>query len=896
MNVKEKKLYLIDGHALIYRAYYALAKNPLTNSKGVPTGAIYGFVNYLIRLIDSYVCPYMAVVMDSRAPTFRHEMYEQYKANRKAMPDDLKAQMPLIDEIVAAFNIPLIRKDGLEADDLLASITSKAVALDFDVFLVTKDKDLMQLVGPRVKMLAPDGTGTLQLFETKDVIAKMGIGPEKIVDYLALIGDASDNIPGVPSIGPKTAIKILESCGNVDALLSDPSLAGTSKLAQKIAENRELLKISKELATLRYDAELPCGIEAFERIAPDREKCMAFFKEYELHSFLRNSLFGKAASITVSGTVLIQSTQQLEDCIKRIEKAGTVCFYTVTQEDTPRAASLIGIAVALDEKESVYIPVTSSTDAPRNAPCAFLEMMKPLFENPAILKTGHNLKSDYQVLKNYEINLKGISFDTMIAAYLIDPGKRASDLDSLVQQWLETERAVTADIAKSKKDKTLAGITPESLSVYAGETVCAIAQLRIKLEPVMTSNECMKLFREIEMPLVAVLAELEWHGMLIDTTLLKSMSEEYAAVLKGISDEVYQLAGMEFNINSPKQVGEVLFDKLQLPAVKKTKSGTHSTSVDILEKLAEKFPVVQKILDYREVQKLLSTYIDALPQQILPCSGRVHSSFNQTVTATGRLSSTNPNLQNIPVRTDAGKRIREAFIAKPGFVLVSADYSQIELRILAHLSKDHFLRQAFLNDEDIHTQTASAIFGTFPELVTPDMRRAAKTINFGLMYGMGPINLARQLGISFGEARNFIDTYFAQFPTIKTFMESTIQRARETGYTETLFGRRRYHPEINASNRNIREAAERTAINTPVQGTAADIMKIAMIQIQDEIDTVCKDAKMLLQVHDELVFEVPENDADTFCKWAVTKMSSACTLDVPLKVDGAVGMNWSIAH
>jgi len=895
MNMKEKKLYLIDGHALIYRAYFALAKNPLTNSKGIPTGAIYGFVNYLIRLIDSYSCPYMAVVMDSSVPTFRHKMYEQYKANRLAMPDDLRTQIPLIQEIVSAFNIPLIKKDGLEADDLIASLTRKAQADGFDVFLVTKDKDLMQLVGPHVRMLAPEGTGVFQVFETKDVIEKMGVGPEKIVDYLALIGDSSDNIPGVPSIGPKTAVKILETCGSVENILKDPSILTNAKLIQKITENIDALKISKELATLKFDADLTCDIDCLERPDPDREKCLAFFKELDLHSFMRNSLFGKADIMTFDNTVITEQ-KELDIYIKRIEENGSMSFYALIDDETARAAGIIGISIALDDKESIYIAVSTGADN-KNRECpALLKAMQPVFENESIAKTGHDLKTVYQVLKNYGIVLKGISFDTMIAAYLLDPGKRASELESLIPQWLETEHVIPADIAKGKKEKTLAGITIESLSAYCGKTACSIEILKQKLEEAIDKRGCVKLFREIELPLVTVLAELEWYGMLVDTKLLKTLSVEYTSKLNGLSAQVYEMAGMEFNLNSPKQVGEVLFDRLKLPSGKKTKSGTYSTNVDILENLAEKYPAVQKILDYREVQKLLSTYIDALPAQILPQSGRVHSSFNQTVTSTGRLSSTNPNLQNIPVRTDSGKRIREAFIAKPGSLLVSADYSQIELRILAHLSNDQFLIQAFLEDKDIHTQTASAIFGTFPEMVTSEMRRAAKTINFGLMYGMGPVNLARQLGISFGEAKSFIDTYFAQFPTIQKFMNSTIELARERGFTETLFGRRRYHPEINIQNRTIREAAERTAINTPVQGTAADIIKIAMIRIHEKMNKECTDARMLMQVHDELVFEVPQADADKFCQWVVTEMSSACKLNVPLKVEGGVGENWSLAH
>jgi DNA polymerase-1 len=562
----------------------------------------------------------------------------------------------------------------------------------------------------------------------------------------------------------------------------------------------------------------------------------------------------------------------------------------------PRAAQLIGITIALSENEAVYIPLGHKEVANNCDLSAVLNCLKIIIENPDITKIGHDLKYDYQVFKNYGIHLNGITFDTMIAAYLLDPGKRTFELEVLVSEWLEMDTTLLSQIVNEKKGNTIADLAVHDAACYAAEMVCLPFLLKKKLEIALAEKKCQKLFAEIEMPLVHVLADLEWQGMLIDTVLLESLSKEYSASLSALSQEVYLLAGEQLNLNSPKQIGEILFDKLHLPAPKKTKSGTHSTSVDILEKLAPEYPIVQKILDCREVQKLLSTYIDALPQQILVQSGRVHSSFNQTVAATGRLSSTNPNLQNIPVRTDGSKRIRQAFIAKPGFLLVSADYSQIELRILAHLSKDPFLIQAFENDQDIHTQTASAIYGTFPEFVTPEMRRTAKTINFGLMYGMGPINLSRQLGISFGEAKIFIDKYFEQFPTIKNFMDSTIKDARVLGYTQTLLGRKRYHPEINSQNRTIREAAERTAINTPVQGTAADIIKIAMINIHNELDKLYCDARMLLQVHDELVFEVPQSQSEGFHNWIINKMSTAYKLIVPLKVDGGIGKNWSEAH
>jgi DNA polymerase-1 len=893
--MNEKQLYLIDGHALVYRAYFAFVKNPLINSKGQPTGAIFGFANYILRLLETYDCPYLAVVLDSSKPTFRHEVYSQYKANREEMPDDLKSQMPIIHELIEALNIPVIRQDGLEADDLIAFLTKKALDNEYKVSLVTRDKDLMQLIGPDVRMLAPEGTGTLQVIGPDDVKVKLGVEPQKIVDYLALIGDASDNIPGVPGVGPKTALKIIETAGSVDKLLENPSILENPKLIQKIEENRELLCISKMLATLKTDYDLPIEIGQLQRKPVNRDRCNTLFREMEFSSLLRNPLLGGAPKLS-SEVNIVRSMEQLDELIDKIKTESAVSLDTQTTSLLARAAELISVTFALNGKDAYYLPLAHKCgpNLPFNES---LDKLKVIIESEEIRKTGQNLKYDYQVFKNYGICMKGVEFDTLVAAYLLDPGKRQYDLDILASQWLKMEITSFNDIMVSNGAcSTFADIPVETAAKYSAETACVTFLLRETLEPLISEKKLSGLLTQIEMPLVSVLGDLEHHGMLIDTEHLLELSAEFTANLNRLSNEIFSLAGEPFNLNSPKQIGEILFNKLGIPGSKKTKGGSQSTNVDVLEKLSEAYPIAKKILDYREVQKLLSTYIDAIPQQILGASHRVHSSFNQTVTATGRLSSTNPNLQNIPIRTEAGKRIREAFVASDGFVILSADYSQIELRILAHLSKDPFLIQAFNEDKDIHAQTASAIYGVFPELVTAEMRRLAKTINFGLMYGMGPVNLARQLGITFGEAKSFIDAYFRQFPTIKNYMETTIAQARECGYSETLLGRKRYLPEINAKNRVVREAAERTAINTPVQGTAADIIKIAMVNIHKEMPDVCKDARMLLQVHDELVFEAPQKEIESFKGWVIEKMSGAYSLLVPLKVDAGAGKNWSEAH
>jgi DNA polymerase-1 len=883
-----QQLFLIDGHALIYRAYFAFIRNPLVNSKGQNTSAAFGFANYIIKLLETYNCIYCAVVLDSSKPTFRHDMYSQYKANRQEMPDELKSQIPIINEIIKALSIPSVIEDGFEADDLIGAITKKAVDEGFEVLLVTKDKDLMQLVGPHVKMLAPEGTGTLQTIGVNEVIEKMGVAPEKIVDYLALIGDSSDNIPGVPGIGPKNAIKILEQCGSVERLLLDPSVLGNVKLTQKIVDNKENLILSKELATLRNSSTI-IDIEALKRGNIDRILCKNLFRDLEFHSLMRNPMFGESETIKTEISP-IKSTDELEHLKKLLLESKYFSMCMFLSDENLFEASLLGIGFSIDSVKSYFLPLEKNWSEQ-------LLPLKDIFESDEIHKIGHDIKSDIQILKRCGIDARGIVFDIMIAAYLLDPGKRDYSLDILTGEWLKKDIPQISSLLGEGKNKIgRSQLSPEIIAEYCGKASSCIFQMKSKMEEKLNDANLTSLFNSIELPVTSILAEMEQIGIIIDKGHLCGLSGEYGELLQQLSNEVFQIAGETFNLNSPKQIGEILFDKLQLPGAKKTKNGSHSTNADILESLAPDFPIVGKILEYRELQKLCSTYIDALPLQINQFSGRVHTTFNQTIAATGRLSSTNPNLQNIPIRSEEGRRIREAFIAEKGYVLMSADYSQIELRILAHLSADPFLIQAFREDKDIHTLTASAIFGCFPEMVTTDMRRAAKTINFGLMYGMGPLNLSRQLSISFGEAKKFIDTYFMQFPRIKNYMESSIQKVRDCGFSETIFGRRRYLPEINAKNRIIREAAERTAINTPVQGAAADIIKIAMINVDKKIKNVFPTARMLLQVHDELIFEVPEDIVEPFRSSIIEKMSTAVELSVPIKVESGVAQNWRSAH
>lgn len=892
--MNDKQIYLIDGHALAYRAYFAMIRNPLTNSKGQPTSAVFGFANYLLRILEDYKCPYITVLFDSPKPSFRKEIYKEYKANREAMPDDMISQIPLIFKLVECFNIPYFLKDGIEADDIIAHVTQKAEKEGFKVFVVTKDKDLMQLVSKDVRMLAPESGGKFTRMGPAEVKEKMGVPPEKILDLLALMGDSSDNIPGVPGVGPKTAVKILDNVDSVDTLIDDLSTISNPKLKEKIEQNIDKIKLSKELVTLKYDIGMDINLEELKTRQVKREECIEFFKEMEFSSLLKNPLFDVADKTDFTFHIP-KKIDELEAIVERIKEAGFLSVDTETTSVEARSAALVGISMAVSDSEAWYVPV--GHDSGNNLPIdKTLSILKPVIESEDIKKIGQNLKYDYQIFKKYSITMGGIYFDTLIAAYLIDPGKRQYNMDFLAAHWLNIKTiSLESLIGKGKSQKSFATVTIQDAAEYSGEDAVIPLKLMKVLQPLLKEQNLVTLFESIEIPLVTVLAEMEWHGVKINTAFLKKLSIEYGKKLAEISKEIYDLAGEEFNLNSPKQISEIFFTKLGLPKSKKTKTGL-STDVNALEKLAPDFPIAKKMLEHREVQKLLSTYIDALPGQVNEESGRVHTSFNQTITATGRLSSTHPNLQNIPIRKDEGRRVREGFIASDGKALISADYSQIELRILAHLSKDKRLIQAFKEDRDIHTETASAIYNIFPEMVTPDMRRAAKTINFGLMYGMGPINLSRQLKISFREAQEFIDAYFEQFPTIHQFMDKCIKDAGENGYSETLLGRRRYLPDINSEQRRIREAAERTAINTPVQGTAADIIKIAMVNIQNEITNTFDDAQMILQVHDELVFEVSEKEIDTFSKWVIDKMSSAYKLNVPIKVDTGSGENWSAAH
>ncbi|MCX7727368.1 MAG: DNA polymerase I, partial [Chitinispirillaceae bacterium] len=751
------------------------------------------------------------------------------------------------------------------------------------------------LIGPNVTMLAPEGSGMLVPFGEKEVVEKLGVRPSQVGDYLALIGDSSDNIPGIPGIGPKTAVKILDEANSIEKLLKNPSLVSNQKLREKIETNKDLLMLSQKLVTLNIDSQFDISIDELSRNSINFDKCVTLLREMECFSLLKSSLFERRTTIK-KNVIILDKIDEFNIFVSKLLKENMVAFLSLSWGNVFSDFKHLGIAFATNENECYYVPLAHKNY--KNISLGEVkDKLNQFFDSESILKIGYDLKREYHIAQLSGYSFKGQFFDSMVAAYVIEPGKRDYSLHSLINEWLKIESTpLESLVGKGRNKRTLEEIEIEEISPYIGNLVCSLLPLKEKLKKTLDERGISELFDKIEMPLVFILAKMERAGVKIDTKYLEKLSEEYKKRLDHIAKEIYHIAGKEFNLNSPKQIGEVLFKELKLPAPKKTKGGAHSTDVEVLETLSLDHPIAKKILEYRELQKLLSTYIDALPSQINKTTGRIHTTFNQTITATGRLSSTEPNLQNIPVRTEEGKKIRDGFVAEKGKLIVAADYSQIELRVLAHISKDPFLMAAFTEGRDIHIETASAIYGVFPEMVTPEMRRIAKTINFGLIYGMGPINLGKQLGIPFKEAKMFIEAYFKQFPNIKKYMDTAIDNARKLGYTETILGRRRYLPEINSSNRIIREAAERIAINTPVQGSAADIIKIAMIEIDKELSKEFPEVNTILQVHDELVFEVPEKETNKFCAWVKKKMESAYSLAVPLHVDVKAGKNWNEAH
>ncbi len=878
-----KKVYLIDGSAYIYRAYHAVA--PLTNSHGLPTNATLGFVNIIHRIQREKTPSHIVVAFDSRGPVFRHEIYEDYKANRPPMPEDLAQQIPYIKSFVAGSRIPAIEREGVEADDIIASAARHLSKQGCQVVIVSGDKDLLQLVDQQVVMWEPMNN---KLYDATAVHEKFKVDVENLLDFFALVGDSSDNVPGVPGVGPKTAEKLINEYGSLDGVYERLEEMKKSKMKERLAENREAAYLSKDLIRLKTDVDIPANITDYKLGDPDEQELQTLYQELEFSRLLKE--VKSAEPVKVDGFRLVQSEDQLKALGKELDAAEILVLDTETTSLDARKAKLVGISLCTELDTAWYIPVghcledgqlvDNQLDAER-----VKDFLCPYLENENLPKLAHNLKYDFTVfLKNYGVRLRGPLLDTMVAAYLLEPTKRSYKLDDLCLEMDVELTAFSTVVVGDKRENCFSYVEIEKACHYSCEDVYGALLLWQEYEPKLSQMDLHGLFSEVEMPLVPLLAEMELAGVSLAPEVLTELSAEFTGKLAVLEEEIHNLAGEQFNINSPKQLGRILFDELRLPHGRKTKTG-YSTDMKTLEKLASKHDLPAKVIAYRGLAKLQSTYVEKLGQLRDTVTGRVYTSFNQTVTATGRLSSSNPNLQNIPIRSEDGNRIRQAFVPSEGKVFLSADYSQIDLRVLAHYSQDASLIHAFTNGEDIHSRTAAEIFSISPLFLTREMRRVAKSINFGIVYGMSSFGLSNQLGISRKEAQTFIDRYFKLYTGVEKFMKEVVAQARVDGYVTTLCKRRRAVPEIQAKNKNLREFAERTALNTPIQGTAADIIKLAMIKVKKVIEKENLPAKLLLQIHDELVFEVPERDVE-LCRIPIQEaMESALELDVPLIVN-----------
>ncbi|MGD8689200.1 MAG: DNA polymerase I [Gammaproteobacteria bacterium] len=899
--MSNKPFILVDGSSYLYRAFYALP--PLTNSAGEPTGAVYGVLNMLKKLLRDYEPEHMAVVFDARGKTFRDELFEQYKAHRPPMPEDMAAQIEPLHAAVRALGLPLLQVSGVEADDVIGTLASHAARAGLDTLISTGDKDMAQLVNGHVTLV---NTMTGTVLDREGVKKKFAVTPEQIIDYLALVGDSSDNIPGVPKVGPKTAAKWLAEYGSLDEIIKHADQI-KGKVGESLREHLDNLELSRKLATIRCDLDLERKPEDLTPAAPDVESLRELYTRLEFRRWLDELLAGDAGGPAPATpdqaeieyeTVLEQA--DFDRWVKALEQADLFAFDTETTSLDYMQAEIVGVSFAVEPGRAAYVPVAHRyPGAPEQLDReAVLARLKPLLEDPRRAKVGHHLKYDAHVLANHGIRLAGIRHDTMLESYVLDSTATRHDLDSVALKYLGHRTIHYEEVAgKGARQLRFDEVGLEEAGPYAAEDAEVCLRLHATLWPQLEAEEGLRyVYQGLEIPLVPVLTRMEHRGVMIDTDRLAAQSRELAGRMHELEGKAHELAGGPFNIGSPKQLQEILFQRLELPVIRKTPKGQPSTAEDVLQELADDYELPRVILDYRSLSKLKSTYTDKLPLQVDSKSGRVHTSYHQAVAATGRLSSSDPNLQNIPIRTPEGRRIRQAFIAPEGCALLAADYSQIELRIMAHLSGDEGLLRAFAEDADIHRATAAEVFEVAPEAVTTDQRRSAKAINFGLIYGMSAFGLARQLGIERGAAQDYVDRYFARYPGVREFMDRTRELAREKGYVETLFGRRLYVPEINSRNGQRRQYAERTAINAPMQGTAADIIKRAMIAVDDWLETDAADAFMVMQVHDELVFEVARGELEAVRERITALMEGAAQLDVPLKVETGVGANWDEAH
>ena len=896
-------LILVDGSSYLYRAFHAMPA--LTNSRGEPTGAVYGVVNMLRRLLSDYDTEHLAVVFDAKGKTFRDDIYPEYKAHRPPMPDELSAQIEPIHDIIRALGLPLIQIQGVEADDVIGTFARAAAAEGRETVISTGDKDMAQLVDGHVRLV---DTMKDAEYDHDAVVAKFGVTPQQIVDYLALVGDTSDNIPGVPGVGPKTAAKWLQEYGSLDEVMAHANdVAG--KAGESLRASLGHLPMARRLATIKCDVDMKLAPQDLRRAPPDNARLRELFARLEFRTWLADLGGANPAPVATTADApaaanaayeMVTDMAALDRWLARLGKSELFAFDTETTSLDALQAEIVGVSFTDRAGAGAYVPLAHHyPGAPAQlARAAVLAKLKPLLEDAARPKIGQNFKYDMSVLANYGIGMAGMRYDTMLESYVLDSTASRHDMDSLALKYLGYKTVKYEEVAgKGKHQINFSEVPLEQATTYAAEDADITFRLHEHLWPRLNETPTLvKLFDEIEMPLVPVLARMERHGVLIDVAMLRAQSGELAKRLLEIEREAHALAGQPFNMGSPKQIQEILYDKHKLPVLKKTPTGQPSTAEEVLQELALDYPLPQRILDYRGLAKLKSTYTDKLPEMMDPKTGRVHTSYHQAVAATGRLSSADPNLQNIPVRTAEGRRIRQAFIAAPGYRILSADYSQIELRIMAHLSGDKGLIHAFAENMDVHRATAAEVFGVTPESVSDDMRRAAKAINFGLIYGMSAFGLAKQLRIERVAAQEYVERYFKRYPGVRDFMERTRETARQQGYVETLMGRRLYTAEINAPNMNRRQAAERAAINAPMQGTAADLIKLAMLAVDDWIEESGLDVRMIMQVHDELVFEIRADTVDTARDTIRRAMSEVATLSVPLVVDVGIGGNWDEAH
>lgn len=937
-----ERLFLLDGMALAYRAYFSFLTRPLITSSGVNTSAIFGFVNTLMMILEDEKPEHIAVVFDTREPTFRHKIYAPYKATREKMPEDLSSQLDKLKETVEAFSVPIIEVPGYEADDVMGTLARRAEQEGIETYLVTGDKDFMQLLSSRVKMYRPGKQGTeWEVIDDKNVRDKFGVGPENVTDVLALIGDKSDNIPGVPGIGEKTAIPLVRQFGSIENILNGVDTIPQEGVRKKLKEHVEDAKLSKQLVTIDTNVPVSINIHDLKAAPRNTRKLIKLFSELEFKTLLRRLSnatvqVDEETSFDVSQLELsdistdehqyhlVINDEMLSTLVGKLSNTEKFAFDTEATSQDPLHAVPVGISFAIQPREAWYIPIigpeaaserktdeSGSThsdlfsqhrspipDPPKQNRIGFpletvLSRLKPIFTNPSTLKIGQNLNYDMLLLAAHGVKVTGSKFDTMIANYVLRPDGQ-HNLDALAAEHLSYKMISYNELLGKEKD--IRKIPVEDVARYSAQDADITLRLYEALKQKLENNRLLKLCKEIEFPLIDVLVDMEYTGVKLDTEFLDAMSKDLDSILDTLVREIYALAGEQFNVNSTRQLGKILFEKLNLHPVRKTKTG-FSTDVGVLEEIRREHPIIDKLLEYRQLQKLKSTYVDALPALIHPRTGRVHTSFNQTIAVTGRLSSSDPNLQNIPIRSEIARNIRKAFVAgEKHWLIMSADYSQIELRIMAHVSGDEGLREAFLNGEDIHATTAAKVFGIKQSEVSRDMRRKAKEVNFGIMYGIGPYGLATRLDISQSEAKEIITTYFARFPKVNQYIFDTLAKAKQDGYVSTLLGRRRYLPDLRSRNHNVRANAERQAINMPIQGTAADMIKIAMVRIHDRLTRDDIPAKMLLQVHDELVFETAESAKHEAKKLIVSEMQSALPLSVPIIVKVGVGKNWYEAH